>query len=48
MPFSKVINKICEHEFNRGVVAGFWTGIAFTLILYYVVTKIQKKLRYHD
>ena len=47
MPFHKVINIQCEEEFNRGVYGGFWTGIVFTLIVYYVVSKIQYKLRYH-
>ena len=44
MTFAKVMNKLCEHEYNRGVYDGFWTGIVFTLIIYYVVKKIQKKL----
>jgi len=48
MPSNRVINKLCEHEFDRGVVAGFWTGIAFILVLYYVVIKIQNKLIYHN
>ena len=48
MPFDKIMNTQCEEEFNRGTYAGFWTGIVFTLIVYYVVTKIQYKLRYYN
>jgi hypothetical protein len=41
-PIGKLVHKLCRDERDKGFIAGFFTGILFSVSFYVVFTNIKK------